>query len=188
MNFVSNSCVGANIMKYELNIPYCNPFCWNLIDFDSFYTLINEWDNIDFDNIKLIKFDGKDICGILIDEKVLVRYVHYHRSQKDLAIRKDGVEVYFNNIEEYVISSYRKRLERMKERNEEPIFVIGSSWWHGEFTSEQIDKFLSIDTKYKMVFVGNERNVSKENVLFVECKVRNNNGPLAKDIYERFIK
>lgn len=188
MNIISNSCVGANIMRDRLKCPYNNPFCWCLVDFNSMYNLITNWDTINFDKIELIPLPGKDICAILIDGKVLIRYVHYHRSVKDLKIRKSDVEIYYCKIEDYVLSSYKRRLARMRSENKPPIFVIGSSWWTGEFTQEEIEKFLQIDTKYQIVIIGKERDTKRKNVLFVECKVKNNNGPIAKDVYDKLME
>jgi uncharacterized protein (DUF1919 family) len=66
MNIVSNSCIGALLYK-QCHNTFNNPFMWNVIDFDSFVYLIENWNTIDFYDYELIK-DDNWIFSILIEK------------------------------------------------------------------------------------------------------------------------
>ena len=48
---ISNNCTGAGIFK-QLKQEYNNPFMWNLIKWQSYFKLIEDFDNIDFTKIE----------------------------------------------------------------------------------------------------------------------------------------
>ena len=64
MNIVCNNCGGADI--YKLNkMEFNNPFIWCAIFADDMITLIKNWDNINFNNYKLIRFNCDSIFIII---------------------------------------------------------------------------------------------------------------------------
>jgi len=56
---------------------FSNPFCWNIIEYESMYNLIKYYDSINFFNYTL-EFDNiLKTYNVIIDNKVKVKYIHY---------------------------------------------------------------------------------------------------------------
>lgn len=180
MNIISNTCIGSYIMRDCLKQPYENPFCWNIIDAESMYNLIKNYDKINFKNYELKK-DDKWNFWIEIDNQVKVKFVHYHFSSRDTKIRKNNVDLFYNRIWEYIIDCYEKRLSRMKDK---PIFIIATSFPHDFYSEEEIKKICSIETPYKIVICNNHIKLNTPHI-FLDTKLFENNEQLAKDIWEQ---
>lgn len=142
MNIISNSCLGSFLYKDVLKTVYQNPFCWNVIDDDSLIYLIQNYDNINFNNFELVK-DEQNNFYIIIDNKVKVWYIHYRYSTTDKIIRHEGEDVFYAKIWEYIVDCYQRRLERMITSNENPIFVLGTSWDFGKVHYKLVKKLLT---------------------------------------------
>ena len=54
MNLISNTCIGAYLYKL-LNLKFENPFCWSVIDFNSMYYLIKNYEKIKLCKMKKYK-------------------------------------------------------------------------------------------------------------------------------------
>lgn len=180
MNVISNTCVGAYIMRDCLHHQYENPFCWNIIDPISMYNLIISYDTLNFWNWKLRK-DDKWNFSIVIDDRVVVKYVHYHFSPNDATIRTDGVDVFYQKIWEYVVAKYVCRLKRMKSS---PVFVIATSYPDDYFSKEDIERICSIRTNYKIIINNNNINLDKhyDNIVFDSAHFYLDNFALAKHL------
>ena len=122
MNIISNTCVGAGIYKNCLNKPYSNPFMWNLIDYDSMYKLIKNYDKINFKNIKVEKLNKEvnNSYAVIIDNSITIKYIHYRYDKTKTEPEIKGVDVFYNKIEEYIKEKYLTRLKLMKEK---PVFI-----------------------------------------------------------------
>lgn len=153
MNIISNSCLGSFLYKDVFQIPYQNPFCWNVIDDDSLLYLIQNYDKINFDNYELTKDKNRNFY-IIIDGKVKVWYIHYRYSAQDAKPRMQGEDVFYARIWEYIVECYQKRLARMKSNNEMPIFVLGTSWDYGKVTYELAKKIASLKTEFRIIMTG----------------------------------
>lgn len=123
MNLISQNCLTGDLNRYYFHNEYQNPFVWTVISFNDMYKLINEWDNINFLNYTLVK-DKNWNFSIVIDNKIKIQYVHYKFSPQDNKPRKVGVDIYYNKIWEYIVEKYEKRIKRMLEKNQKPIFCI----------------------------------------------------------------
>lgn len=124
VNIISHNCIGARIYQ-EKKIEYGNPFMWSIIPPDDFWYLYNHYDEINFENIKLTKVKNDNV--LIIDDKIRVFYVHYRfdaNAKTPIRRIKDGVDVYYNKIDEYIVEKYRKRLERMTEQKAKPLFIV----------------------------------------------------------------
>jgi len=77
---IGNTCSAAYAYG-KAGIKYNHPFMWNSIYAKDFYTLITEFNNIDFKEIKaaykLFPRDNIEKPCITIDNKVNVFYIHY---------------------------------------------------------------------------------------------------------------
>ena len=184
---ISNTCVGSYIQRDFIKKPYDNPFCWNIIPAESMKILITDFHNINFKKYKLVK-DEKWNFSVIIDDKVKVNYVHYLFSKDDAVPRIKNVDVYYNKIWEYIVEKYEIRTQRMLSSQEEPIFIIGTTWPGNYYNKNEIEKIVSIDTKYKIIVANNNIEVpSKSNVFFHKTNLVLDNEGLAKEIYHNFI-
>lgn len=100
MNLVGNSCVASYITRDILNEKYKNPFCWCIMDFNSSYNLVKFWDDLNFENYKIVReVDGN--FSVSIEEKIRVQYVHYIFDQKYKSPKIEGPDVRYDRIWEY---------------------------------------------------------------------------------------
>lgn len=201
MNIISNTCIGSFITRDFLKTPYNNPFCWNIIDSNSICSLIENYDKINFNNYELLK--GYNLPNymekywnmyIKIDNKINVYYIHYRFNPLDTKPRKAAcglaTDVFYNKIWEYIVEKYETRIKRMKEQNEKPIFVLGSSWPAHSLSYKMINKISKIKTNYKIIMAS---TVDIDFDLPINCyyykhEVYKNNKELSKQIYEKYIK
>ena len=171
MNIISNTCVGAGIYKNCLNKPYSNPFMWNLIDYDSMYKLIKNYDKINFKNIKVEKLNKEvnNSYAVIIDNSITIKYIHYRYDKTKTEPEIKGVDVFYNKIEEYIKEKYLTRLKLMKEK---PVFIVGSIIKQQLYTEEQIRNICKINSPYKIIIANNNIDLSKEfpKILFYKYK------------------
>ena len=122
-NIISQNCLNGNIYSI-LCEQYGNPFIWTVIDFDSMYYLIQNWDSINFNDYELVK-DGNWNFSIIIEGKVKIQYVHYKFDENCKIPQKTGPgDICYCKIWEFIVKKYEERLKRMKERNIKPLFCI----------------------------------------------------------------
>lgn len=170
MNIISNTCVGAWIYKKYLDKPYSNPFMWNVIDYDSMYNLIKNYNKINFNNIKIVKDKIRNnTYAIIIDNLITVRYIHYRYDETKTVPEVKGVDIYYNKIDEYVKEKYLTRLKLIKEN---PIFIVGSIIKAQLYTEAQIRNICELNSPYKIIIANNNIDLSKEfpKVLFYKYK------------------
>jgi hypothetical protein len=133
MNIIANSCVGGFIYKNELKEPFQNPFIWSLIDFESMLYLAKNFYSINFNNIRLTDVgkieDDTWEFHLIIDNNVLVKYVHYKFSMFDKHPTVRGIDVFYDKIWEYIIDKYRERVSRMIRGGIPPTFVF-ANWFN----------------------------------------------------------
>lgn len=170
MNIISNTCLGAAIQKLCLKQKFENPFCWSWIEPNSFLYLLNNYENINYDNF--ILNDKNKNYSITIDGKILVEYNHYKydKNQKEITVR--NFETYWNKIDEYIIDRYKERLKRMKEIHSKPIIIIGTSNPHRYYSKEDVVRVCNAcKGKYKLI-VANNIDLSSEfsEVKFITTK------------------
>jgi len=122
MIYISQNCLAGHLYHLK-GVQFTTPFIWCVIDFYSMKKLITEWENINFHNYKLEKQDTQ--YNIIIDNLVKIQYVHYKYDEKCLEpIKKDFGDIFYNKIEDYIITKYENRLKRMEECKEIPLFCI----------------------------------------------------------------
>lgn len=172
MNIVCNNCGGADI--YNLNkVEFNNPFIWCAIFADDMITLIKNWNNINFNNYKLIRLSetiakennydrfNPTITGILLDDKIKIFYTHYLYGNYSKPT-KIGADIIYNKNYEYAYKKFETRLKRMIDNNEAPIFLIFTYKRHG-WTQDKIEKLLTIDSKYKIILITDMNIINAKN-------------------------
>lgn len=185
MNIICNTCVGGRIYE-QYKLQYTNPFIWNAIDTPDFMLLIKNYDNINFNNFKLIYED--DIYKINIDNLLTVTYPHY-KYDKNInipTIRSDkfGTHMYSNNIDTYIIDKYKERLLRC---NEMPTFILIKGTTFGKnikCLDDDIEYFININTKYNKIAYTDKiyDNNIINNTIIVNGKCNINSVDIAKTI------
>lgn len=190
MNIICNSCIGGFIYKNELKTSFKNPFIWNLIDFNSMYYLVKNFNIINFENYELIK-DSKWNFSLIIDKKIKVQYIHYKFNSKAKKPFTKYINVFYNKIWEYIVYKYETRLKRMKIENSKPIFIF-ANWFNEPITN------LSYNQLKMLNDLQQDNIIVAVNKIFPEFKnlkqiLRQTNKKiwnpgLAKNIYEKFIK
>jgi uncharacterized protein (DUF1919 family) len=174
MNIVSNSCIGAYLMRDYYKYQYNNPFCWTFILVDDFVTLMNEWDNINFMKYTLEKRGKRleDGFKTIIDGKVTLLWYHYLFSMKYNKPTTKGINVFSDKIWEYIIEKYEERTKRMLAANEKPIFIFADSYNYkceGPI-EERRKKIEGSTTPYKKFFFdSNDYNYHNDNKGFTKA-------------------
>ena len=122
MNLISNCCLIGDYCENK-HIQYFTPFVWNTFFPDDIKVLINDYKNIDFTKIKLVKFKDTKYYGLKIDDKLTVYYIHYLYADHELTRDNYLKEVTGRDIEKYIIESYKRRLARL-DVTEKPKFMF----------------------------------------------------------------
>ena len=121
MNIIAHNCIGARIYQ-ELETEYKNPFIWSVIPPDDFLYLYNNFDNINFKNIKVLLEAGRNSCVVSIDGKINIFFVHYKYDKECLEPDlKSEMDIFYSGIKDYAKKKYLARLERMIEK---PVFIV----------------------------------------------------------------
>lgn len=171
LNIISHNCIGARIYQ-EKGMEYGNPFMWSIIPPDDFWYLYNHYSEIDYSKIKLTKVKNDNV--IVIDDKISVYYVHY-RFDKNAKVPtrriKDGVDIYYDKINEYIIDKYNTRLARMTEQKAKPLFIVSDREFvvnkNLNFKRENLIKYVN---KEDCIVVTVDRTIKGNNVIYVAKK------------------
>lgn len=161
MNIISHNCVGAEVYKLE-DCQYGNPFIWCVIPPEDFQVLYDNYEQIDFSNIKLEK--DEKYYKIVIDGKVNVFYVHYKYSKEDKTPRRrKNCDILYDKIEKYIVDKYTSRLKRMSGK---PLFIVtdreyivNKEWI---FKKEDLEKYVGKDDCIVVVY---DDSINGDNVI-----------------------
>lgn len=165
LNIISHNCVGARIYQQK-NEKYSNPFMWCVIPPNDFLYLYENFEKINFQNFKLEK--DKEGYKIVIDNSVNVYYPHYKYSSFEktpVKKAKDGIDVYYNKINEYIVEKYRTRLARMCGK---PLFIVTDRDFivNKQFNFKRSDLLKYID-KEDCLVVTADKTLSGSNVIYM---------------------
>lgn len=97
---------------------------WNLIPAESFRDLMLNWDELDFENIDLIKPLPKSGIDLILDDKIIIRYIHTKYDKTAITPTIKFVDVFYNKPWEYAIEKYNLRCKRMYASKETPVFLL----------------------------------------------------------------
>ena len=127
-NIIANSCIGGYIYR-NLGEPFRNPFTWAMIRSQSFIQLIRTYDIIDWDNIELLwdtdnPLKDRKTYKLCVDKQFMLHYTHYLDDERFETPLKDGVDIRYNRITDYIIEKYTSRVRRMLSDSINPIFLI----------------------------------------------------------------
>ena len=123
MNLIGNTCVASFITTKCLNEQLSNPFTYAVLDFDSAYNLVKDYDNISWMEYELVKDENWNFY-IIIENKIKIWYGHYKfdKNANGIIVKKN--DVFSNKIWEYIVDKYETRVKRMLENKNPPIIII----------------------------------------------------------------
>lgn len=201
LNVICNNCGGADFYKLNKQ-PYCNPFVWSCVFADDMIKLIQLYDDLNFENVKLIKltdsiahynnyheYDSrKHICGINIDNTVNVFYTHYVYDPYHFEVKRIGSDVHYIKNFEYVYNSYLRRVKRMlADTAADTIFVVIAFNRHG-WNCEKINELLRINVQHKVVLITDQYTNYKNSHIDIihDVTVNNTNNKLPITYIKRY--
>lgn len=189
LNLIGNSCIASWITNSNLKQKFINPFCWNIMDFNSAYNLVKNYETIDYSNYKLIK-DNNWNFSIIVDNLVTIQFVHYKFSPKYDKPTKIGEDIFYNKIWEYIIEKYEERIKRLLEEKAEPIFIFACAKSaenkRSSFTLEEQKKLEKLNSKYKIILSFDNMINSDKFICISQTKnYKGNTIKMADEIYKK---
>lgn len=166
MNIVSNNCLGGHMYNIY-GTEFENPFIWSAISPEHMIKLINNFYDINFCGIKFDMCTRYQTNIMLLNNSIHIKYIHYIPDDKYAQIERIGHDVYgpFRLIYQYAFDNYVRRLHRMIDAAEEPLFCLHLNNPKWLLLLEQIT------TKCKVILVA---PVQYSNKLNDYIKTRNN--------------
>lgn len=175
MNIICNNCVGARL--YEVTKQqFPNPFMWMTIWYEDFIKLINDYDNLDFNNpiFELENYNDNENKSILVtlNNGVKLHYIHYIQDEsKYEPIKELNTNILYKDILIYAKKKWFNRLNRSKE---EPTFLFSFNYMNPSQESYKVilNKLLTIKNKKLIILVHDEIIIDKEvspNINIIHC-------------------
>lgn len=177
MLVIGNNCISARLYE-QLNLEFNNPFIWMVLPYDSVCYLMSNWNSINFDKftIEASKFKNNTFV-LIIDGKVELHFVHYVFDKnanvplKEQKYTKDGAwwgNVRYKNIVFYIKERYITRLNRMKQCNEEPVFLLRDEVYAANNYSSKTMKDVANNTSnYKRIIITRDKSITRNDAV---CK------------------
>ena len=156
MNIISNTCLGAYLMRDCFKEKFSNPFTWNIIDFKSFKNIIKYYSKLTNKNniLSAIEKEGHNFPTLKIENlNIEIQYVHYKDAKCKEELTNNNINnIFLENCEEYALKKFNERIKRI---NRNPIFIIQIQPNHK--VSGNIEAFLkefsNLKTKYKVIIL-----------------------------------
>lgn len=168
MKIISNNCVGARLYQLQ-NRQFNNPFMWSSIYINDFIKLVQNWNNINFNDIKLSykdSFGRQNVSTIAIDPhnyNVCVGYIH-HIYEKDIEFRKQDINIYSDHILDYINEKYLIRLDRMNNDISDPVFVFDCQPNPSDIYYNKVEQYCNLNTPYKRILICGTNKFDKYTV------------------------
>jgi hypothetical protein len=130
---------------------------WNVIQYNDFKRLISNYDKINLVNYNVNLFfvgNNDSISKATFDGLVDVYFIHYHQDNGLTRTIKRSIDVISNDILSYTGNKIKKRLSRLLEKNEPPVFIFETrdrSRFDANYTPNDVYDFINLDTKYKKI-------------------------------------
>jgi hypothetical protein len=148
INLFTNNCLGAFTYQ-EMKMEYNNPFMWSVVSIDDMVKLLNNYQNLDWFNIKCEKTTEKikgwnNSYNILVDNCFRIYYIHYKYNEKCLTLtkHKNSVNKEYVHMGEYTTETYLRRVHRMIESKVPPMVYVSQSGNEG-WTESNLTALLS---------------------------------------------
>lgn len=121
---------------------------WSIVLPQDFRTLVQNFKEFNFSNVELFQqyFEPlKDnTFGLVLDNAIKVLFIHYRYDANAKKPQKKGVDLCYCNIEKYIVDTWHRRTERMKQLSPHFLGVANGLW-----TASDISKFIELKTPFK---------------------------------------
>ena len=204
MNLISRSCVDGIVCRRYLNEANDNPFIWSLIPQNSFIFLVNNFDNIVFDNIYITN-SISDIKENIKDSKRYQELIEdYNSLLNTYNTSFKNIECYFGLVDNNIIlcyphhpykftknkhynlsctngldcmyNVYKHKLSKMIDN---PIFL---------YSVTHSDQDVDFDTKYPVIYYNLDKNRTCNKPYTIYCDRDNMYDEISKYIKYNFIE
>lgn len=162
MNIITNDCLGGFIYRDVLKTDFQNPFIWTQMNYKTFIKLIEEYENLNFNNVHIDK-NGQELKNnfiTVIDDKIRIENIHIFYSEKDEIPRIEAENVFYKKPDEYIKEKYIKRQNRMCGK---PIVIVDDKF--GNY-----DELIKIckTKKYRCMIFTNNLIENKTHDLYIK--------------------
>jgi len=164
MNLIGNNCVSSFLYK-DNGLEFSTPFIWGGFDFVDFIYLLNNYDNIDFNNISFSfehRFDNKELSVLCnIDNKINYHFSHYCYDENKKIPDKIKGRVFYKDIIKYTKEKYLTRLKRVKEN---PVFLFSFNLIdkNDKKYEEYLNRLLEIKDKKLIILIHESISIDKK--------------------------
>lgn len=148
MIYIGTNCVSSRIYE-KLHIPFNNPLCWGRMIYTDFKKLLTNWENINFDNINISKLNNSHI---LIDNQIDFFYQHYKYDKNYETPTKNGIDIFYKKIYQYIFEKYFERLQRM-DKNDKKTYILHQQITQNEYqiTDDECLDFINTKTTHQKI-------------------------------------
>lgn len=155
-NLIGNTCCASWITQQILHQEFINPICWSVIDFESAFNLVSHFYDINWIKINLQTDDTLSNFSLCVDGTITINYVHYKFEANANELYKQGDDVYFNRIWEYIIEKYISRIQKMCQLHIAPRFIFTTPKEYRDartyYSLDEQYKLANLKTDYPMIF------------------------------------
>ena len=122
--------------------------------------MIKHYDKINWENVQISLYNNATFnikcTKAIVDSCIEIKYPHYCLSNSALTVK--GINVYANNIVEWVQEKYISRVGRMKSAGK-PFFCIGGTWEDQKMSLSTI----SLLSKKRNTFILSDDTIIHDN-------------------------
>ena len=203
MNIIADCCSGGYLYKDYFKTQYPNPFIWCSILVKDMYELIKNYENIKFNNVKLIRMKDyvpisfflgdkikekhyETLCGLNIDNKFNVYFTHNVYDANAKEPKQIGSEIFYYKNFEYTLQNWEKRIQRFVKEN--PIFFIITQ--KNKFgTFEDYVKLLNDFPDANIIMITSDKRLldfnTKNHRIYFNPMVDRSPEPILKEMYNQ---
>lgn len=160
---IGSNCCAGNFYHNYLNTPFYSPFIWSVVPYDSILNLVNSWNTIDWNDIKIVPNPTREYTLTLQLNKIAnVHYVHYFWSAKHNTPFAKGASIFYKDIHSYLLNKYKERVARMLADGaiKTPIFIVHEESYANDKNTDVIPKIMTADSPYRRIVITHTLNFS----------------------------
>ena len=125
-----------------------------------------EWANAVVEKCDWVKYAGTPRYMLVVDNKIKIYYTHYIKDDRyDTPVVND-VDVFYKDIEQYIIDKYTSRLQRMSSN---PVFIILDEIPRYDYTKDNISELLHIHSSAKLIVITKHEEFLRANDERIHC-------------------
>lgn len=168
MLVISNNCCGGRLYQ-QTNTKFNNPFTWAVVPYDSIIYVMENFDKINWYDYEFEKSKLRPNTFIIkVENAIEFHYVHYKFDPKAKTIIQEKKfdkeenwtgDVLYCKIWEFINQKYLDRTKRMKECNEEPVFLIRDETFANSNSKFTIKDIANHPSKFKRIIITTNKSI-----------------------------